>query len=136
MAKSELQNPIFTDETKAREYLETLRWPGRAFCPHCGSDVCTALQRKSHRAGLYLCNDCRHNCTVTVGTLYERSKIPLTKWRLATYLMASSKKGMSANQLHRMLGGTYKTAWFMCHRIREAMIDGNPAPIGGRGESV
>jgi len=131
MAKSELQNPIFTDETAAREYLEAQRWPDGAFCPHCGVSECTAMNGKSHRAGLYQCNACRMNFTVTVGTLYERSKIPLSKWLLATYLLSSSKKGMSANQIHRMLGVTYKTAWFMCHRIREAMIDANPDPMGG-----
>jgi transposase-like protein len=136
MAKSELQNPIFTDETAAREYLEAQRWPDGAFCPHCGVSECTPLKGKSHRAGLYQCNACRMNFTVTVGTLYERSKISLTKWLLATYLMSSSKKGISAHQLHRMLGITYKTAWFMCHRIREAMIETNPDPMGGKDETV
>jgi transposase-like protein len=95
------------------------------------------MQGKSHRPGLYLCGSCRGNFSVTVGTVYERSKIPLTKWLLATHLLSSSKKGISAHQIHRMLGITYKSAWFMCHRIREAMkADGNEPPMGGAGEVV
>ncbi len=136
MAKAELQNPIFTNEDKAREYLENLRWPQGAFCPHCGSTDCTELKGKSTRPGLRQCNDCRKNFTVTVGTVYERSKLPLTKWLLATYLLSSSKKGISTHQLHRMLGVTYKSAWFMTMRIRESMIENNPAPIGGKDETV
>ena len=132
-----LTNPIFTDETAAREYLEASRWPDAVSCPHCGSlDKITKMAGKSHRPGLYLCGDCRGNFSVTVGTVYERSHIPLHKWLLATHLMSASKKGVSAHQIHRMLGITYKSAWFMAHRIREAMkADGNE-PMGGEGKTV
>ncbi|HEX8643336.1 MAG TPA: IS1595 family transposase [Allosphingosinicella sp.] len=127
----DLTNPIFTDADKAREHLEAINWPEGPFCPHCGEvKNVRRLQGKSHRAGLIQCNSCLKNFTVTVGTLFERSKVPLNKWMLATYLLSSSKKGISAHQIHRMLGVTYKTAWFMCHRIREAM-DGAPGPLGG-----
>lgn len=129
---ADLQNPIFTDEDKAREFIESERWPDGAFCPHCGeTEAVRKLAGKSHRPGLHQCNSCRKNFTVTVGTLYERSHIPLTKWLLASYLLSTSKKGMSAHQLHRMLGVTYKTAWFMAHRIREAMTDSSPPPFTG-----
>jgi transposase-like protein len=131
-----LNNKIFQDETAAREYLEAQRWPNGAFCPHCGAvENIRKMEGKSHRPGLYQCNGCREHFTVTVGTLYERSHIPLHKWLLATYLLCSSKKGMSANQLHRMLGITYKSAWFMCHRIREAMKPSD-SPLGGEGKTV
>ncbi len=106
-------------------------------CPHCGSvEGIHRLEGKSHRPGLHQCNACREHFTVTVGTVMERSHVPLHKWVLAFHLMAASKKGMSAHQLHRMLKVTYKTAWFMAHRIREAMTDPNPAPIGGEGKIV
>jgi transposase-like protein len=134
-----LDNPIFQDADKAREHLEAQRWPNGATCPHCGNadpDRIHALKGKAHRAGVYQCNECREQFTVTVGTVFERSKIPLNKWMLAVHLMCASKKGMSAHQLHRMLGVTYKTAWFMCHRIREAMRDENPEPMGGNGQIV
>jgi len=131
-----LTAPIFQDADKAREHLEKTRWPHGPVCPHCGViDQATGLKGTHHRHGLYQCNACREQFTVTVGTVFERSKVPLHKWLLATYLMSSSKKGVSANQLHRTLGVTYKTAWFMCHRIREAMID-NGAPMGGDGNIV
>ena len=108
----DLTNPIFHDETKAREHLESLRWPNGPFCPHCGnSDPATIkrLEGKSHRPGLFQCNECRDHFTVTVGTVMERSHIPLHKWVLAFHLMNASKKGMSAHQLHRMLKITYKS---------------------------
>lgn len=131
-----LTSPIFQDANAAREHLEKSRWPHGPVCPHCGIvDDATALKGKAHRAGLYQCNACRDQFTVTVGTVFERSKVPLNKWLLATYLMASSKKGISAHQIGRTLGVTYKTAWFMCHRIREAMTD-NGAPLGGEGKVV
>jgi transposase-like protein len=134
---ADLTNLIFTDETKAREYLEGIRWPNGAYCPHCGeTENVVRLAGKSHRPGLHQCNGCRQHFTVTVGTLYERSHIPLHKWLLATHLLTSSKKGISAHQLHRMLGITYKSAWFMAHRIREAMKDENPAPMGGEGTVI
>lgn len=124
--------PHFHDETKAREHLEAIRWPDGPTCPHCGSFNATRLEGKKHRAGLVQCNDCREQFTVTVGTVFERSKVPLHKWLLCNHLLCASKKGMSAKQIERMLGVTYKTAWFMCHRIREAMkTDGTDGPLGG-----
>jgi transposase-like protein len=135
---ADLQNPIFNDETKARETLEAMRWPNGPVCPHCGctgADVVKA-KGKSPRPGLYYCNGCDEQFTATVGTVMERSHVPLTKWWLAMHLIGSSKKGMSAHQLHRMLGVTYKTAWFMGHRIREAMREGGLAPLGGDGKIV
>jgi len=129
-------NPIFTDEDKAREHLEALRWPDGAFCPHCGSVNVHRLEGKSHRPGLFQCNGCAQAFTVMVGSVMERSHIPLRKWVLAFYLMNSSKKGISAHQLHRMLGVTYKTAWFLAHRVREAMKPTNPSALGGEGKIV
>jgi len=119
----DLTNPIYTDENAAREHLEALHWPDGPVCPRCNGKRVTKLEGKSTRPGVHKCKDCRKPFTVTVGTVFERSKIPLTKWLLATQLLCSSKKGMSAHQLHRMLGVTYKTAWFMTHRIREAMVE-------------
>ena len=129
-------NPIFTDEDKAREHLEALRWPHRASCAHCGSENVHRLEGKSHRPGLFQCNACAQAFTVTVGSVMERSHIPLRKWVLAFYLMSASKKGVSAHQLHRMLGITYKSAWFMAHRVREALKPSNPSPLGGEGKIV
>ena len=132
----DLTNPIFSDADKAREHLEAINWPEGPFCPHCGEvENVKRLEGKSTRAGLIQCNSCHGNFTVTVGTLFERSKVPLNKWMLASYLIAASKKGMSAHQLHRMLGVTYKTAWFMMHRIRAAMVD-DSSPLGGPGMIV
>ncbi|MDX9998602.1 MAG: IS1595 family transposase [Phenylobacterium sp.] len=132
-----LTDPIFTDETKAREHLERTRWPHGPVCPHCGVvDQATKLEGEKHRKGLYQCNACREQFTVTVGTVFEKSKVPLNKWLLATYLLSASKKGMSAHQLHRTLGVTYKTAWFMAHRIREAMIPEDNGPFGKGGATV
>jgi transposase-like protein len=128
-------NQIFTDEETARRHLEFLRWPkGRPVCPRCGeSKKITKLEGESHRLGLYQCNGCRQPFTVTVGTVCESSHVPLHKWLLAFHLMTSSKKGVSAHQLHRMLDVTYKTAWFMGHRIREAMKPENKGMLGGNG---
>lgn len=127
----------FTNPDAARAHLEAIRWPSGPVCPHCGGTERNSLLRgKSHRPGLYFCGDCREPFTVTVGTVFERSKIPLTKWLLAMQLMCSSKKGISSHQLHRALGVTYKTAWFMSHRIREAMRSGSLAPFGSGGGSV
>ncbi len=133
--------PIYTDADKAREHLEAIHWPHGPICPHCGNvdpSRITKLEGKSTRPGVYKCNECRKPFSVTVGTVFERSKIPLNKWVLASHLMAASKKGMSAHQLHRMLGVTYKTAWFMAHRIREAMKEDvkSSGPIGGEGKTV
>ena len=132
---ADLTNPIVADENEARKHLEKLRWPnGRPICPHCGeSEKITKLRGKSHRPGLYQCNGCRQHFTVTVGTLFEDSHIPLNKWLLAFHLMSASKKGISAHQLHRMLGITYKSAWFMAHRIREAMKPNHNGMLGGNG---
>ncbi len=133
----DITNPAFTDETKAREFLEASRWPNGAICPHCGQqETVKPLGGKSMGPGWYFCSDCREKFTVRVGTLYERSHIPLHKWLFATHLIVSSKKGISALQLSRMLGLSYKSAWFMCHRIREAMKPTNPAPIGGQNKVV
>jgi transposase-like protein len=135
----DLTAPNYTDPDAARAHLEAQRWPNGPVCPHCGScapDRVYALKGKAHRVGLYQCNDCLQQFTVTVGTCFERSKIPLNKWVLATHLLGSSKKGMSSHQLHRMLGVTYKTAWFMTHRIREAMKDLAAPPLGGGGKIV
>jgi transposase-like protein len=115
-------NPIFTNEAAARKHLERLCWPNGPVCPHCGeSEKITKLKGKIHRPGLYQCNACRKSFTVTIGTIFEDSHIKLHKWLYAFSLMTSSKKGISAHQLSRMLEVTYKTAWFMAHRIREAM---------------
>jgi transposase-like protein len=134
----DLTNPIFHDENKAREHLEAQRWPNGPFCPHCGEvDNICRLQGKSHRPGLFQCNSCLQAFTVMVGSIFESSHISLAKWVLAFHLMAASKKGMSALQLQRMLGlGSYRSAWFMCHRIREAMKPAAPAPLGGKNKVV
>ena len=133
----DLTNPIFHDEDKARAHLEALRWPNGPVCPHCGSvEGIKRLEGKSHRAGLHQCNACREHFTVTVGSVMERSHVPLHKWVLAFHLMAASKKGYSAHQLHRTIGVTYKTAWFMAMRIREAMTVPNAAQLGGEGKIV
>lgn len=132
-----LNSPIFQDENAAREWLEARMWPDGPVCPHCGSYSVTAMRGEKHRAGLFQCNDCREQFTVTVGSVMERSHIPLNKWVLAIYLMSASKKGMSAHQMHRMLGISYKSTWFMCHRIREAMREGKlPGGLGGANKVV
>ena len=133
-----LSNPAFTDEDKAREVIEASRWPDGVTCPHCGlPDRVKPLGGKSMGPGWYHCAGCREKFTVRTGTLYERSHIPLNKWLLATHLLTSSKKGMSAHQLWRMLGfGSYRTAWFMAHRIREGMRARELAPMGGAGSIV
>jgi transposase-like protein len=134
-----LSDPIFHDEDAARAHLEGIRWPNGPYCPHCGNSDKAKIKRlegKSHRPGLFQCNECREHFTVTVGTVMERSHIKLHKWVAGFHLMNASKKGVSAHQLHRMLGITYKSAWFMAHRIREAMGETNPTPMGGEGKSV
>lgn len=139
MARAAIQNPAFTNEEMARQAFEAVRWPSGPICPHCGNLDQKKIAKglgKVARQGLYYCAACNGQFTVTVGTVMERSKIPISKWLFAMHLMASSKKGMSAHQMHRMLGVTYKTAWFMCHRIREAMKDNAPTPMGGEGQSI
>jgi len=133
-----LTAPHFQDADKAREYIEAKLWPNGHVCPHCGviSDH-YKLGGAASRPGLYKCKDCRKKFSVTVGALFERSKIPLNKWLLATYLLASSKKGISSHQLHRTIGVTYKTAWFMTHRIREAMREpSHDSKLGSGGGTV
>ena len=135
----DLKNPIYSDETKAREHLEALQWPNGPVCPFCGvgSERIAKLQGKSTRPGVHKCRDCRKPFSVTVGTVFERSHVPLTKWLLATHLLCSSKKGISSHQLKRTLGVDFKTAWFMSHRIREAMAPGSSSePMGGEGKIV
>jgi transposase-like protein len=137
--KIDLRNPIFNDDTAAREYLEIVLWPQGPVCPRCGvmGDRITKLTGKSTRPGVYNCKDCRKPFSVTVGTIMERSHIPLSKWVLATRLMAASKKGMSAHQLHRMLNTSYEAAWFLFHRLREAADDiDETGPLGGANKVV
>jgi transposase-like protein len=130
---------IYSDENAAREHLENLNWPDGPICPHCGTvNEATKLAGKSTRPGVYKCRPCQKPFSVTVGTVFERSKIKLNTWVHAVDLYIASKKGFSAHQLHRTLGVTYKTAWFMAHRIREAMSEpkGPKNPIGGKGKII
>ncbi len=130
---------IYTDETAAREHLEALLWPEGPLCPHCGNadpDRIHKLAGKSTRPGVFKCRECEKPFTVTVGTVFERSKVPLNQWVYATHLLTASKKGVSSHQLSRMLGVSYKTAWFMTHRIREAMRPTELTPMGGTGGVV
>ncbi|MEJ1969776.1 MAG: IS1595 family transposase [Rhizomicrobium sp.] len=125
----------FTDADAARQHLEALQWPDGPICPHCGT-VDRASSIKGGRKGLWFCNACRMQFSVTVGTVFERSKIPLNVWLYATHLLCSSKKGISSHQLARMLGLSYKSAWFLSHRIREAMTPVAPDRLGGEGKVV
>jgi transposase-like protein len=129
-----LKKAIFQDATKARKWLEALLWADGRSCGYCG--VVNESSPIRGRDGYYQCNACRKQFTVTVGTVFERSHIPLNKWLLAAFLLCASKKGMSAQQMHRMLGITYKSAWFMCHRLREAMAPLAASPLGGEGKTV
>jgi transposase-like protein len=134
---TDLYRPEFIDADKARAWLENELWANGRPCPHCGVvDGSTKIGGTTARPGLYMCNACRRQFTVTVGTLYERSKIPLNKWLAATHLMMASKKGISAIQIGRMLGLSKKTAWFLCHRIRESLRESAPALLGGEGSTV
>jgi transposase-like protein len=132
---SKLSAPHFTDEEAARVHLEAIRWPSGPVCPHCGS---VKKPYTTKRAGKYRCSEkeCRKDFTVKVGTVFESSHIPLHKWLLASYLLCSSKKGISSHQLSRLLDVTYKSAWFMTHRIRAAMRTGSFSPVGGSGKVV
>ncbi len=137
----DLTDPIFNNEEAARKHFEASRWPNGPICPHCGViGEATELKGKSTRPGLYNCRACDKPFTATIGTIFERSHIPMHKWLLAMRLMSSSKKGISAHQLFRMLGfGSYRTAWFMAHRIRESMRELHPtefSPIGGEGKTI
>jgi len=127
----------FNDEAAAYAYVEARIWANGRNCPHCGViGQSGALSGKSDRPGLYKCYACRKKFTVKVGTIFEDSHIQLRDWLTAIHMVCSSKKGVSANQLHRTLGITLKSAWFMGHRIREAMRDGSLAPMGGAGDIV
>jgi transposase-like protein len=136
---SVLSKPYFHDEKSAFAHLEGLLWPDGPTCPHCGNADAkriTRLEGKATRIGVHKCNECRKQFTVKVGTVFESAHVPLHKMLQAVYLMSASKKGVSAHQLHRILQVTYKTAWFLAHRIREAMRDGSLAPMGGTGGTV
>jgi transposase-like protein len=136
---AQLDNPAFQDDDLAREWFEARIWPNGPICPHCGSfgDGVRKLCGKAHRPGLFQCNACREQFTVTVGTVMERSKIGLHIWLKAMYLLSSSKKGISTHQLHRMLGVSLKSTWFLMHRIREAAREPYLGVLmGGRGEPV
>lgn len=135
-----LSKPYFHNEEAAFAYLESVIWDDRAVCPHCGGvDRITKLKanpEKRIRVGLWRCGDCKKQFTVKVGTVFEHMRIPLHKALQAVYLMCASKKRVNAHQLHRILEVTYKTAWFLCHRIREAMRSGDLAPFGAGGGIV
>ncbi len=137
-AKFDITAAIFHDENAAREHLESLLWPHGPNCPRCGvmGARITKLMGKSTRPGVYNCKDCRKPFSVMVGTVMERSHIPLCKWVLAAQLMASSKKGFSAHELHRLLGTNYETAWFLFHRLREAATSLSSGPIGGENKVI
>ncbi len=134
-----LSKKWFHDEAEAFAHLERILWAEGPFCPHCGNADAKRITRfegAATRIGLHKCNECRKQFTVTVGTVFESRHIPLHKMLQAVYLMSCSKKGISAHQLHRILQVTYKTAWFLAHRIREAMRTGGLAPLGGEGKYV
>ena len=132
-------NKIYTDEAAARRHLEKLLWPLGPICPHCGNcdpKRIHKLRGKSTRQGVYKCRECEKPFSVTVGTVFERSHVPLNKWVYAAHLLTASKKGISSHQLMRMLDVSYKTAWFMSHRIREGMRPASMTPMGGSGKPV
>ena len=134
---SVLTKPHFHDEAKAYEFVEARLWPNGPTCPKCGeTERVSAMKGKSTRIGLYKCYVCRKPFNVKVGTIFEASHVPMHLWLQAIYLMCSSKKGISANQLHRTLGVQLKTGWFIAHRIREAMRTGSLAPMGSGGSIV
>lgn len=135
---SVLSRPYFHDEAKAFEYLESVLWADGIVCPHCGTvgGRVYKLEGNATRIGLKKCGECRKQFTVKVGTVFEHARMPLHKMLQAVYLMTASKKGISAHQLGRVLEVTYKTAWFLAHRIREAMRSGDLAPFGGNGGIV
>lgn len=141
MKKSVLSEMRFHSEEAAYEHIEAILWPGGPVCPHCGYNKAYALKARADsktpvRAGVYKCAKCRKQFTVKIGTIFEDSHIPLHKWLQALYLISSAKKGVSCNQLHRTLGISVKSAWFLGHRIREAMRSGDLAPFGANGGTV
>ncbi len=137
---SVLNRPYFHDEAAAFTFVEGIIWPQGPHCCHCGAvdrlTSVTANPEKRIRHGLHRCGHCKGQFTVRMGTIFEESKLPMTKWLQAIYLMCSSEKGVSALQLSRTLEVTYKTAWFLAHRIREAMKDGSLPPVGGVGKTI
>jgi transposase-like protein len=137
MSKSILNGKALRDEAAAIAWVETRVWPNGPVCPHCGGvERIGKMGGKATRPGLWKCYQCRKQFTVKVGTVFEDSHVPMRLWLQAVYLLCSSKKGISSNQLHRALGVTLKTAWFMSHRIREAMRVVGMEPMGGAGEVV
>lgn len=134
---SVLSDRHFHDEAAAYKFVEARIWPHGPVCPHCGGfERISKMEGKSTRIGTYKCYQCRKPFTVKIGTIFEASHVKLNHWLQAIFLIASSKKGISSNQLHRTLGVTLKTAWFISHRIREAMRDGKLGPLGGNGMIV
>ena len=135
---SVFNQPHFHDEVAAFAKLESILWSQGRVCPHCGGvDHSGRLTGKTTRAGLWKCYDCRKQFTVKVGTVFEQSHVGLHIWFQCAFLMCSSKKGISSHQLHRTLGVSLKTAWFMSHRLREAMREGKlPEAMGGVGKFV
>ncbi len=117
----------FADDSKCRAYIEALRWPEKIACPRCKADKIYPIRERDQ----FVCDGCSYQFSATAGTIFHDSHLPLWKWFIAVYLMAESKKGMSANQLKRTLKVSYKTAWYLCHRIRKAMTEVNPAPLKG-----
>src|SRR5271166_3904079 len=137
MSKSVLDAKALHDEAAAYAWVEARLWPNGPVCPHCGGvERISKMQGRSTRIGVYKCYQCRKQFSVKVGTVFEDSHVPMHLWLQAVYLMCSSKKGVSSNQLHRTLGVTLKTAWFMSHRLREAMRTVDAGPIGGEGGVV
>src|SRR5215210_6734132 len=138
MSKSILNAKAFQTEKAAYEWLENRIWPEGPVCPHCdGFERIGKMKGSATRFGLYKCYQCRKQFRATVGTVFEKSHVPMTLWLQAMYLLASSKKGISANQLHRTFGVSLKTAWFIAHRLRLAMTAvGLQAPMGGEGKIV
>lgn len=132
MGANFLTQPYMSDELKAHDLLISVRWPDGIACPHCESKKIYRLNVTNSKRRVMKCGACRRQFSAIVGTIFEDSHLPLTKWFMAIHLMCSSKKGISAHQLHRMLGVTYKTAWFLAHRIRHAMTKYHGmAPLSG-----
>src|ERR1700753_1376795 len=137
MPKSVLDEARFHDEKATYAYVEAIVWPDGRVCPHCGVfDKSGLLKGKSTRIGVYKCYACRKPFTVKIGTIFEASHVPMHMWLQAIVLMCGSKKGISTNQLHRILGVTLRTAWHMSHRIRLAMDESGSGPLGGEGKTV
>jgi transposase-like protein len=135
--KSVLSDKHFHNEETAYAFIEARVWPNGPVCPHCdGVERISKMGGKSTRIGAYKCYQCRKPFTVKIGTIFERSHVPMRHWLQAIFLMASGKKGISSNQLHRTLGCTLKTAWFISHRVREAMRVNHTGPLDGSGKPV